>query len=351
MTAKSRVLALAGVALIAAVAGCGVLSPPRASSSGGGGGAAPASPKPSPSSTKPYNVSGLLDPKAGKFMGIEANGAPDSIAPLTAFASNTGRKPNLVGQYVAWGKPFDAMAASNAWSYGALYYMAWEPFSPSVTAIADGQSDAYITTFAKAVRTLNVPIALSFGHEMNGWWYPWGLHDNSPASQFTTKPRDFIAAWRHIHDVFSKAGATNVKWVWTVRQNVVERKGKKWPGIKSWWPGGHYVDWVGMDGYFRRDNQDFKSVFGTQITDIRAITTKPIIIGETAVQMQNPNAAKQIAELFGGVRRTPKMLGFIWFDLDSTRSRIHWNIDSNKVAINAIRQELHQPPPKSGGSG
>jgi hypothetical protein len=221
----------------------------------------------------------------------------------------------------------------------------------SLAAIAHGDYDGYLRGYAAAVKQFHAPIALSFGHEMNGWWYPWGLHDNSPASQFTTKPRDFIAAWRHIHDVFSKAGATNVKWVWTVRQNVVERKGKKWPGIKSWWPGGHYVDWVGMDGYFRRDNQDFKSVFGTQITDIRAITTKPIIIGETAVQMQNPNAAKQIAELFGGVRRTPKMLGFIWFDLDSTRSRIHWNIDSNKVAINAIRQELHQPPPKSGGSG
>jgi hypothetical protein len=126
---------------------------------------------------------------------------------------------------------------------------------------------------------------------------------------------------------------------------VVERNGRKWPGIKAWWPGGKYVDWVGMDGYFRRENQDFNSVFGTQITDIRAITGKPLLIGETAVQMQNPNAGKQISELFDGVRRTPKMLGFIWFDLNSTRSAIHWNIDNNTAAITAIRQELHQPPP------
>jgi hypothetical protein len=58
-------------------------------------------------------------------------------------------------------------------SYGALYYAAWEPFGTSVQAIADGASDAYITKFAKAVRNFGDPIALSFGHEMNGNWYPW----------------------------------------------------------------------------------------------------------------------------------------------------------------------------------
>jgi glycosyl hydrolase family 26 len=215
----------------------------------------------------------------------------------------------------------------------------------SLSAIAHGDYDGYLRGYAAAVKQFHAPIALSFGHEMNGWWYPWGLHENSPPAQFTSKPKDFIAAWRHIHAVFTKAGATNVKWVWTVRQNVGELHGKKWPGIKAWWPGGKYVDWVGMDGYFRRESQDFNSVFGTQVTDIRAITGKPLLIGETAVQMQNPNATKQISELFDGVRRTPKMLGFIWFDLDSTRSAIHWNIDNNATAISAIRQELHQPPP------
>jgi hypothetical protein len=217
----------------------------------------------------------------------------------------------------------------------------------SLSAIAHGDYDGYLRGYATAVKEFHAPIALSFGHEMNGWWYPWGLHQNSPDAQFTTKPKDFIAAWRHIHDVFAKAGATNVKWVWSVRQNVGELKGKPWPGIDAWWPGGKYVDWVGMDGYFRRPNQTFDTVFGTQITDIKKITTKPILIGETAVQMQNPNAAKQISELFDGVRRTPKMLGFVWFDLDSTRSSIHWNIDKNLTAIKAIRAELHQPPAKS----
>jgi beta-mannanase len=55
------------------------------------------------------------------------------------------------------------------------------------------------------VRTLNLPIAVSFGHEMNGNWYPWGTAHTTAAQ--------FVAAWRHIHDLFARVGATNVIWV------------------------------------------------------------------------------------------------------------------------------------------
>jgi len=328
--AKSRVLAIAGVALIAAVAGCGVLSPPRASSSGGGAGAAPASPKPSPSSIKPYNVSELLDPRAGKFMGIEANGAPDSIAPLTAFASNTGRKPNLVGQYVAWGKPFDAMAASNAWSFGALYYMAWEPFSPSVQAIADGQSDAYITTFAKAVRTLNVPIALSFGHEMNGNWYPWGTSQTSAA--------EFVAAWRHIHDVFAQAGALNVIWVWN--PNVINPVPDV--ALQPYWPGHAFVNWVGITGYFSTTGpHTYAGLFLPTVTEIRKFTGKPLIIAETAIET-GPAEVESAANLVAAVTSHPHLIGFMYFDYD--KNGVNWNIESRPPLRAAIAGDIADLP-------
>jgi mannan endo-1,4-beta-mannosidase len=126
-------------------------------------------------------------PRAGKFLGIQASGAPNSLTPLENFAANLGRKPNLVGQYVPWGQTFDAPAAQNAWSYGALYYMAWEPFGISAQAIVTGHADGYITQFARAVRTLNLPVALSFGHEMNGNWYPWGTAHTTAVQ--------FVAAW------------------------------------------------------------------------------------------------------------------------------------------------------------
>ena len=109
---RGALVALAG--LVLALSGCGLLSPPTTATTSGQNAAA--SPAPSTrASAPPYNVSGLLHPATGKYFGIEADGAPDSLAPVQAFAANTGRKPDLIGQYVAWGKPFDAPAVTNAW--------------------------------------------------------------------------------------------------------------------------------------------------------------------------------------------------------------------------------------------
>jgi beta-mannanase len=215
----------------------------------------------------------------------------------------------------------------------------------SLDAIAAGKYDGYLRAYAGAVKSFGAPVALSFGHEMNGWWYPWSLRPDSPAALYRAKPAAFISAWRHIHDVFARVGAKNVTWVWTVRQNAKFASHPGFPGISAWWPGGKYVDWVGMDGYFRRANENFASVFGTQVTDIRALTNKPILISETAVRMSNPDAVTQINELFTGVRDTPGLLGLIWFDLDAKKTGIRWNIDRNRVALTAIHKAIHAPAP------
>jgi hypothetical protein len=131
-----RLAVLPAVAVTAMLAGCSLFTPPA------GMGTTASQPTGSASPTsKPYNVSALLHPGPGKFLGIQASGAPNSLTPLANFAANLGRKPNLVGQYVPWGQTFDAPAVQNAWSYGALYYMAWEPFGISAQAIATGHAD------------------------------------------------------------------------------------------------------------------------------------------------------------------------------------------------------------------
>ena len=321
MTAGACVRLFAGAVLIAVLAGCGALAPPAQNGgTGGSPGAQGRSPAPSPSSL-PYNMSGLLDPTGGKFFGVEAQGAP-SLAPVASFAASVAKKPDLIGQYLAWNSSFDAKAVSAAWSYGALYYMAWEPYGTTAQAIADGQSDAYISRFASAVRALNLPVAISFGHEMNGNWYPWGTGQTSAAQ--------FVAAWRHIHNLFIQAGASNVIWVWN--PNVIN--GVPQVGLRPYWPGDSYVDWVGITGYFPSSGEEtFASLYGPTMTEIRQFTTKPIIIAETSVET-GPSEIQAARSLVAGIKRRPGVLGFIWFDFN--KAGVDWQVESRPAVRAAV---------------
>ena len=222
---------LAGLVLCTALAGCGsflhraagngfgATGPAGPAGSAGSGAVGPGVDGGTAGGVLPYDVSGLLQPTSGKFLGIEAPGVPASLAPVQRFAASIGKKPNLIGQYVAWNTPFPATTVARTWSYGALSYLAWEPYGASVQSIAAGRSNSYITQFAKAVRALNDPVALSFGHEMNGFWYPWGTTHATPA--------EFVAAWRRIHNLFAQAGASNVIWVWNPNRSEERRVGKE----------------------------------------------------------------------------------------------------------------------------
>jgi hypothetical protein len=324
---RRAVAGIAGAAL--ALAGCGALTTGGSGSSSGsgrpGGGAAPGGTA-SPASNQPYNISALLAPTPAKFLGVETNGAPDSLAPVRAFAASTGRKPNLIGQYVAWDTSFDAHAAAAAWSYGALYYMAWEPYDTTPAAIASGQSDAYITQFAQDVRALNVPIAISFGHEMNGNWYPWGVTQTSAAA--------FVAAWRHIHNLFAAAGASNVIWVWN--PNVITALPQV--QLQPYYPGDAYVDWVGITGYFSSTGpRSFTGLYKPTMSEIRRFTAKPFIIAETAVQT-GPADTVALHSLVRSVAHRSSVLGFIWFDYD--KAGVDWRVESRPVIQVAISKDI-----------
>ena len=90
----------------------------------------------------------------------------------------------------------------------------------------------------------------------------------------------WVAAWRHIVNVFRQQGADDVTWLWTVNI-IAERNGV--PSPTAWWPGSSYVTWVGIDGYYFRRSWIFASLFGPTIKAVRGLTIAPVLISETGV--------------------------------------------------------------------
>ena len=235
------------------------------------------------------------------YLGVYEPGVPESYAGLTTFAAATGVKPGVVVYYSGWYEAFQASFAAAAVRHNAVPLVQIDPSDVSVAAIASGRYDAYLRSYAAAVKAFGRRVILSFGHEMNGSWYSWAHRHTSPA--------EFVAAWRHIVTVFRQQNTHNVTWLWTV--NVIDTRGGI-PSPAPWWPGSSYVTWIGIDGYYNARSWTFASLFGPTIKAIRALTLDPILISETGA---TPAAGQpeKIADLFTGIR-SYGLLGLVWFD-------------------------------------
>jgi hypothetical protein len=227
---------------------------------------------------------------------------PHSDAPLRSFAQRTGTHPALAVYYSGWGEPFRTDFATTVAKTGGAPLVQIEPSAVPMRQITDGSQDAYLISYAKAVRAFGQPVVLSFGHEMNGAWYDWGYRHVPPA--------EFVAAWRYIVDVFRAQGADNVTWLWTI--NVYADAASQVANPAPWWPGDNYVDWVGLDGHYTTPGEDFANVFSPMIAGVRAFTAKPVLVSETAIGPAAGPAA-DMNNLFAGVRDSG-LIGLVWFD-------------------------------------
>ena len=54
------------------------------------------------------------------------------------------------------------------------------------------------------------------------------------------------------------------------------------------------------------------------ITQLRALTGKPVLIAETAAR-NGPGAVTWIRSLFAGAETSPGVLGIVWFDTSNFR--------------------------------
>jgi Glycosyl hydrolase family 26 len=256
------------------------------------------------------------------YVGV-APGAPWD-ASLDRFRRDVYPDPGIAADYIRFGDPFPAARVCSLASDGTMLLIQLLPRGIAVKDIAAGRYDGYLTSWADAAKKTRAPVVISFGHEMNSPQFPWGFTHVSPAV--------FVAAWRHIHNVFTKAKAHNVIWCW----NPNRPAGPSAPGPPSdpahyWWPGNAYVNWVGIDAYYRTPTSTFASVFDAPVAEIRAFTTKPVLIAETGAA-PGPREAAQIFSLFDGVQDN-HLLGVVWFDISRDQ---HWQLEGNVAAISAF---------------
>jgi mannan endo-1,4-beta-mannosidase len=287
-------------------------------------------PSPSPTVTPYPHVNKPCQGKIPEpFAGIATNG--QFAASVATFQHDTGAHLRMVEFYNPFPGPFQRGEVQQIVNLGALPLIQLNPRRISLTALAAGAYDSYIRSYAQEVRAFGCDVVLSFAHEMNGWWYPWGLPD--------TTPHAFKAAWRHFFHIFATEHVTNVIWSWDPTHQYSKYKpGRTAYPASMWYPGNRYVDWIGIDGYVG-SGQDFNKVFRYQVRDIRRLTGKPIYLAETGVG-DNTYEVKQVADLFAGIWRW-HLAGLVWFDLNRKNS---WSLDGKPIKDAAYRKAVARFP-------
>lgn len=167
---------------------------------------------------------------------------------LTGLEAKVGRKFDIFQEYHDFSTSNNgAIPNTNDTTLlggGRILLASWQPrvFSAgtnySWSDISSGSLDtSIIIPQAQRVKALgSTKLFLAFDPEFDD------PSSHSVAAYGT--PAQYVAAYRHIHDVFAAQGVANVVWVWTPTGYS-----GYYSTLSSFYPGDTYVDWMGYDPY------------------------------------------------------------------------------------------------------
>jgi hypothetical protein len=298
----------------------------------------------------------------GAWIGPQFTGqaAPGDMKAVTDFEALAGKPLSLLETFSSFANcdqsgcdhfvPFPRGELESIRKYGAIPLFTWASEASSgvleqpefqLSDVAAGDYDSYIREWATAAREWGHPFFLRFDWEMNGDWYPWdeSLEDNSAG--------DYVAAWRHVHDIFAEVGATNAAWTWCP---YIDPNGKL-TDLHELYPGDSYVDWTCLDGYNHGTKtnpsgrfRSFSELFGPSYREITSeiAPSKPMLIAEVASTEAGGSKPEWIEDMFEALpSEFPDVRGLMWFDYEYEGN--DWAIETSTAATEAFADGVAEP--------
>ena len=278
--------------------------------------------------------------------GVHANPLPE--ADLAAFERRLGRRFGVINYYYGWNTPLSELL--NATVPERRLMVSWIPTAAAVREMHTGSQDSYIAHFARAVKQYDHVVYLRFAPEMNGEWNAYcAAAPDGPSAEV------FQLAWHRVVGIFRAVHAHNAKFVWC--PNEVDEPDLAGNRMEDYWPGRHWVDILGFDGYNwsvgapRRGSgawRGFDEICAGPYARVgRLAHDLPIWVCETgcteAVVGDPPGVSKGrwLLDLWSS-ERWPRLAAVVYFSADDPALERNWSIDTSPAAVAGWRRGVTQ---------
>lgn len=274
-----------------------------------------------------------LAPKTGALLGAYVPPLPNTPGTLDALERALGGRLAINMHFYNFTDPFPTALEQADRVAHRIPMVTWQPGEMSFQRIASGEHDELVRIRAREVRAFGAPLFLRWAPEMNSDGYP-------RPDPLTTAPDAYVAAWRHLHEIFEQEGVRNVAWVWC--PNHVDVPATRVHHWTNFYPGNRYVDWVGVDGF----NSGPASPGGWPgllelvqgVYDDYA-DQKPIMIAETGSIDDRGSRARWLDEARVLLKdRLPAVKAFVYFNKPSP-----YALDGSPSSLAAFRGFLLDP--------
>jgi len=309
-----------------------------------------------PHKTNPANSLTIVKPsniEVGAFVGSN----PPTLDAIENFERLSGRNLYSIIWFQGWdanNQPafpkiiFDKIIEDKTINSPFVLHLTWEP-AVDLKDISKGVYDAYLEQYATSIKKWGNEIRFRFAHEM----IQDNVLDGKEFYCWQDQPEDYVKAFRHVHNIFDKAGANNAQFVWCPNNSPFEVD-----LLKKYYPGEEYVDWLCMDGYNWANSDGkpgwpdwawfddiFANIYNTFVDNPEVFGNKPIMIGEFASCEAGPedlpgqDKAEWIRNAFERMTSKDfnKIKAFHWFQINK---ECDWRANSSPAAKEAFKAAL-----------
>jgi hypothetical protein len=316
-------------------------------------------PDPTPPDPMPVRPAGLLAPDQGALFGMHT--IPDQAAKdpsgmgITKREQQLGRTLDIDNHYYGCNVPVPTFRETWDIAQGRIPLVSWGRLCDKAS-VANGSMDVELGKIADGFKALGAPFFLR-----------WSWEGDAKMNQNTSHDaQTYIAAWRHLHDVFVAHGVTNAVWVWcpvsldfypppgqtSTDPTLAPNHAINGVGAQPYYPGDDVVDWMCADGYAwgpglasATRQEPFQELFQA-FYNWAAPHNKPMMVGETGAMENNPGdkanwftaMSKSITQHF------PLIRAFLYFDVvGANTANYDWQIDTTPESLASFKAMANDP--------